>query len=250
MTTPQLPLLLGLFFTSSSFLCGQTREWKNTDGSKSIVATFVSRDTETITLKRSTGETLTFPVTRLHESELTYLDDNHPLETGGGTEQGNAFGPLSFGDSRAEVEEKLLQSSFVKTKVDRGLFGRTGLNGIFETAQSIGDLPCFLYFDWDTAGGLREVTLRTKDEAVGSYRSKLHPTWTELIELLAKLYGNPLSKSPFPEANKLEMGSIIGTHLWRTGEGHSVFLGPARSMDGYNVSVRITTERIEPVPVP
>ena len=228
------------------------RSWKNTDGTKSIQADFLSRDANSVTLRRSDGRVLTISIDKLHPGEKTFLDTNHPFQPSEVDEEpeGDAFGPLRFGDTRAEVEEKLSKSSIVKTDIDSGLFGRTGLNGVFETTETIGGLHCFLYFEWTHSGTLQEVTLRTKALDASSYRHKLEATWSDLIMLLNKLYGNPVSKAPFPERKELQDGLMLASHLWRTSDGFSVLLGPGQEQSNYNVSVRFTTKRIQPVPLP
>lgn len=243
-----LSLLLGWSLTA----CAELRSWKSSDGTKTLRANFLSRDEETVTLRRSDGRVLTFSIGKLHQDEQEYLEKNHPYESTEGAKEpeGDAFGPLQFGDKRNEVEAKLLESSLVKANVDAGLFGRTGLNGVFETTETIGGLPCFLYFDWTNSGGLQEVTLRTKELDSMSYASKLQGTWNELINLLNKLYGKPISISPYPEQKELQDGLMLASHLWRTNDGHSVLLGTGQNQSNYNVSVRFTTKRIQPVVIP
>ena len=233
-------------------LAGEARPWKNSDGQKSILAEFLSRDESTVTLRKADGRVLTFSIEKLHQDEQDFLNKNHPHLAPKEEEEpvGDAFGPLRFGDSRDEVEDKLSKSAIVKTTVDKGLFGRTGLNGIFETTEGIGGLHCFLYFDWSDAGNLREVTLRTNGLDGPAYTNKLRATWSELIELLNKLYGKPLSMAPYPKQEELQDGLMLASHLWRTGDGYSVLLGPGQEQKKYNVSVRFTTKRIQPNVVP
>lgn len=246
-------ILLSLAVSALASPCwGEVRSWKSSDGTKTLRADFLSRDEATVTLRRTDGRVLTFAIEKLHQSEQDFLEKKYPYSPPEGEKEpvGDAFGPLRFGDSRNEVEEKLLASSIVKTDVDKTLFGRTGLNGIFETSQTIGGLSCFLYFDWNKSGNLQEVTLRTKALAKSSYSTKLHGTWNELIALLNKLYGKPISTSPYPEQKELQDGLMLASHLWRTSDGYSVLLGPGQQQSNYNVSVRFTTKRIQPVVIP
>ncbi|GHC66061.1 hypothetical protein GCM10007100_37340 [Roseibacillus persicicus] len=245
-------LLVLSLFASFSVASAEMRPWKSSDGSKTLQANFLSRDETSVTLRRSDGRVLTFSIDKLHKDEQTFLEENHPYQTPEGAKEpeGDAFGPLKFGDTRNEVEAKLLDSSLVKSNIEAGLFGRTGLNGVFETTETIGGLPCFLYFDWTNSGGLQEVTLRTKDLGAMAYTSKLQATWNELINLLNKLYGKPLSVSPYPEQKELQDGLMLASHLWRTNDGHSVLLGTSQAQSNYTVSVRFTTKRIQPVVIP
>lgn len=246
-----LTTCLLIFGTTASSLA-EVRSWKSSDGTKTLKADFLARDESTVTLRRTDGRVLSFSIDKLHQDEQTYLNKNHPYVADDEQEEpvGDAFGPLRFGDSRTEVEEKLLASKVVKTDVNETLFGRTGLNGIFETSQTIGGLPCFLYFDWNKSGNLQEVTLQTKPLAITSYTTKLHATWNELITLLNKLYGKPVSVSPYPEQKELQDGLMLASHLWRTSDGYSILLGTGQERSNYNVSVRFTTKRIQPVVIP
>lgn len=237
----------------TAFAPGEMRDWKSANGKSTLRGDLLNRDDSSITLRKADGRVVTFSIEKLHSSDQDYLKEKHPLQptaAGAAEPEGDAFGPLRFGDSRKEVEEKLLASSIVKTDVDTTLFGRTGLNGIFETSESIGGLHCSLYFDWTSSGTLEEVTLRTKAVEGSSYNSLLQSTWEELISLLSKIYGNPISKAPFPKSNELQDGLLLGSHLWRTNEGFSVLLGTAQEGSRYNVSVRITARRIRPIPTP
>lgn len=255
---PIVKTILALFIFSafSSFADEQTpaesRAWKNASGEQSINARFISRDSSYITLLRDDQQVLTFAISKLHQDDQLFLNNEHPFQPDDTVVEpvGDAFGPLAFGDNRKTVEEKLLASPLVTTKANEGLFGRTGLNGIFETTEKIGDLSCYLYFNWTTNGGLSEVTLRTKSLPSSAYTTDLHQTWQDLASLLGKLYGKAVSQTTYPKRNELQDGSILSSHLWRTDDGHSVLLGTGQEIETYNVNVRFTTQRVQPVRVP
>ena len=65
--------------------------------------------------------------------------------------------------------------------------------------------------------------------------------------MLSILYA--IQAAHFPKAGELQDGAILGAHLWYTEEGHSVILGTGQEGLRYNVIVRITSERIRPVPI-
>ena len=180
---------LALYLLLPSSLNAEAYSWKSKDGERSFFAEFVSRDELNVTVKKSDGKTFTLPIEDLHTSTQDYLTQTHPYGAEKPEVIGDAFGPLSFGDTREEVEEKLLHSSLVTTKTEKTLFGRTGLNGIFETAVPLGSLPCFLYFDWSDSGTLSEITIRTEGMGSADYEGKLRATWNETVETLKKLYG-------------------------------------------------------------
>ncbi|MGE9268823.1 MAG: SHD1 domain-containing protein [Verrucomicrobiales bacterium] len=233
-----------LFVTSASLLFAETRTWRDRSGERSFEAEYVSHDEENVTLKRQ-GEEITFAITKLHPADAAWLRKLN--KEGEEVSQGSAFDSLNFGDSRETVEKKLAASKVVKSGVDSGLFGRTGLNGVYQTTQKIGGLPCYLYFGWDGTQCLKEVTLRSETVDESSYDSSVKATWSEMIDLLKTLYGKPMSAATYPSAHQLEEGAFLGSHLWRTPEGNSVLMGTGNERGKYGVVVRFTTEKIEPV---
>jgi hypothetical protein len=56
-----------------------------------------------------------------------------------------------------------------------------------------------------------------------------------------------LQNADFPAASTLQNDMSLSTHLWRLGGGGSALLGTSKSAEGYMVSVRFTSEKIEPV---
>ena len=243
------PLALSLVFPS--VLNAEAFTWKEKGSERSVLGEFVSRDEANITVKRSNGKEVTIPIASLDSTCQAHLDKNHPFLPEGEKPEvvGNAFGPLNFGDSRKEVEEKLVNSSLVTTKVEETFFGRTGLNGIFETAVPLGTLPCFLWFEWNDAGNLSEITIRTEGMEASAYDGKLRSTWDATIETLKKLYGKPLSGNPLPKQEELENGLMLASHLWRNNNG-SILMGPGQEQGKYNVSIRFVEKTINPVVTP
>ncbi|MFM1559484.1 MAG: SHD1 domain-containing protein [Roseibacillus sp.] len=228
------------------------RNWRNTTGTKSFKAEFLTSDGARVTLKRVDGRIITISVAKLHENDRAWVRNNvapKDLAADAPPPKGAAFDQLEFGDDRNTVEAKLQASKLVSAALDETLFGRTGLNGVFKTTRTIGGLHCYLFFDWSKAGGLREVTLQTQPVSKGRYITSLRGNWAELIDLLNKLHGRPVQAAGFPDADELQDGAILGSHLWYTEEGHSVILGTGQEGRGYNVVVRITSELIRPVPI-
>jgi hypothetical protein len=228
------------------------RNWRNAEGTKSFQAEFLASDGARVTLKRSDGRILTLKISALHDNDRAWVRSNvdpKDLAADAPPPKGAAFDQLEFGDDRNTVEAKLKASKTVTAALSETLFGRTGLNGVFKTTATIGGLHCYLFFDWHKGGGLREVTLQTQPVSKGQYITSLRGNWSELIALLSKLHGNPVQGAPFPPAADLQNGAILGSHLWYTEDGHSVILGTGQEGLGYNVVVRITSERIRPVPI-
>ena len=240
---------LAFCLTLPTSLNAEPYSWKSKDGERSFLAEFVSRDESSVTVKKTDGKVFTVPIADLHISAQDHLTKMHPHGEDKPEVVGDAFGPLSFGDTREEVEKKLLNSALVTTKTDKTLFGRTGLNGIFETAVPLGNLPCFLYFDWNDSGNLSEITIRTEGMGSADYNGKLQKTWSDTVETLKKLYGKPLSGNPLPKQDKLENGLMLASHLWRNNNG-SILMGPGQEAGKYNVSIRFVEKMMQPVTTP
>ena len=114
-----------------SVASGEVRTWKSANGHKTE-AEFLSRDEAAIKLKKANGTIVNVPIDKLHPDEQKYISETHPLLSDAPNEvnlaPGNAYGPLSFGDSFEEVKAKLFAWPLVKTKMKNNLIGRTGLN--------------------------------------------------------------------------------------------------------------------------
>ena len=246
------PLLLLLVLASSMAAPAAMRAWRNLEGTRSFQAEYLSSDGARVTLKRRDGRIITLSIRKLHTGDQAWVRSNvapKDLAADAPPPKGAAFDQLEFGDDRNTVEKKLKVSLFVTSAGDGIFLGRTGLNGIYKTKATIGGLHCFLFFDWHKSGGLREVTLQTQPVSKGQYITSLRGNWAELIDLLGKLHGRPVQAAGFPDVDELQDGAILGSHLWYTEEGHSVILGTGQEGSGYNVVVRITSERIRPVPI-
>lgn len=230
---------------ASTLIAGEMRTWTSPDGTKNFEAEFVSREKDSVSLLRRDGTKLNISLTKLHKDDQSWLNLNHPANGGEPAPDADAvFDTLKFGDSRETVTEKLNASKLVEANLNGAFFGRTGLNGIYRTKQEIGGLFCYLFFDWDEGGGLKEITLQTESKPVSEYDTTLKPCWTELIELMAPIHGKPLQGAGFPPSSKLGDGQIIASHLWTIESGGSVMLGTAREGEGFQVAIRLTREKI------
>jgi hypothetical protein len=239
----------------------ETRKWQSKDGSKFIIAEYIKHDALTVTVKRADGKIVTLGRRDLHEQDVNFLatlpeGKEKEKSSSGGAEKQQAgavmeetavFDTLKLGDSRADVQAKIKASKLLELTVDEMYLGRFGLNGSYRTKQTIGGLKCSLYFDWDGNGLLKELTLQTTPQSSSSYNDSLKDTWAELAKLMTTLHGAPLQKADFPAANQLENDMSLSSHLWRLHGRGSALLGTSKSIDGYMVSVRFTTETIEPV---
>ncbi|MES2657752.1 MAG: hypothetical protein V4689_03990 [Verrucomicrobiota bacterium] len=243
-------LLLAAASVSSAF--AETRSWKSADGVRTIQGDFVKRDATTVTIRLESGKESTIELTKLHADETKWLNANHSLAGAGNGEPDPAavFDTLLFGDSREVVEKKLKASKIVELTTDEAFLGRSGLNGVFFTRQKIGKVKASLYFDWTETGKLKELTLQTELLPDTAYKSDLEPTWAAMVELLSTLYGKPVQKGPMPTMASLGDGTFFPSHLWELEGGGAALLGTAREGKKYQLVVRFTQTKIQPVEIP
>jgi hypothetical protein len=216
------------------------RQWKNAEGTQSLEGEFVSRDDSQIKLKRPDGKELTIAILKLHLDDIAWLNKNHPIQDAMAAPAGDsaaAFDTLIFGDTRDQVQEKLLASRFVALTVDQAHLGRFGLNGVFKTRKQIGGKSYLLYFDWNADNTLKEITLQTEGMTRDSYSTAMQTSWKELIAVLGTLYGKPTIGGPYPDLDSLSDGSFAASHSWKLSPGVAL-LGTAKDGDDYQVVVR------------
>ena len=240
-----------LLIASALSLHAAPREWKSADGGRSTEGELVSRDVNSITILRTKDwKQLTIQLQQLSPDDRAWIESNHPLATTKVRNKPAAFDTLAFGDSRETALAKLKASKFVEMAADETFVGRSGLNGIFRTRQKIGNLTTTLYFDWTESGKLREISLQTDLLPAAVYQSALEPSWKEFAELLETLHGKPVQHGPFPQMATLADGSFSPSHLWKIESRGSALLGTARDGAKYQVVVRFTEKKIQPVEIP
>lgn len=235
-------------------MAGEIRTWTNPEGSKTFKAEYIRRDLDTVTLRPVGGKELSMGLEKLHADDQSWLKKNHPTEAEAKAtevpDEAAIFDTLKFGDNRETVTSKLKASKMVEANLDSTFFGRTGINGIYRTVQPIGGLHCYLFFDWDEADLLKEISLRTEDKLEGEYETILKPCWQALTELIVPIYGKPLQTTKMPAATDLASEQIVASHLWRIDQGGTVMLGASRLGEAYQVSVLFTKDKIEVKPIP
>lgn len=242
---------IACFLLTLSVLQAETHVWRSADGGKSIHGQFVKRDESSVTILRSNMRQVTIPLEKIHRDDRAWLNSRHPLavkEPPPATQY--VFDKLEFGDSRAQVTEKLKASKLVKATMPETLFARTGLNGIFHTQHKVGGLEASLYFDWNENGGLKEVTLQTTPLSGNDLEARLTPSWKEFIELLSTLHGQPINAHEKLDIASIPDASMTATHLWKLEHRGTAMLGTARNGNAYQIAVRFTTEDIKPVIIP
>jgi hypothetical protein len=240
-----------LLIASALHLHAAPRAWKSADGLRSTEGELVSRNSTSITILRTKDwKQLTIQLEQLDPNDRTWINANHPLALANSPVQSAVFDTLAFGDSRETALAKLKASKFVEMAADETFVGRSGLNGIFRTRQKIGNLTTTLYFDWTESGKLKEISLQTDLLPAAVYQSALEPSWKEFAELLETLHGKPLQNGSFPPLATLADGSFSPSHLWKIESGGSALLGTARDGAKYQVVVRFTEKKIQPVEIP
>lgn len=232
-------------------LSAESRSWKSADGVRSLEGDYVMRTTKSVTIVQNGGKETTIEFTHLHPDDIKWVETNHSLASEAPPQDPNAFfDNLTFRDTRDSTTAKLKASKIVESTVDETFFGRSGLNGVFRTRQKIGNLDCFLFFDWTASGKLQELTLQTEPRPDTDYNAELAPSWKEFIELLSTLYGKPKQKGPIPPANALKDGMFMPSHLWLLDGGGSALLGTAQEGSKYQLVVRFTDKKVGIVEIP
>jgi hypothetical protein len=229
------------------------RTWRNADASKSFDGEFLAREGKKITVRQITGKEITFDMNFLHEDDQKWINLYHPTDTSVKTSapvSSGVFDELNFGDTPQQVEDKLKKSQIVETSTGvtqkSTLFGGIATGGDYRTRQKIGDLYTYLYFTWDEKdGSLAEISLQTESLSSISYNDTIKDTWSQLIELLTALHGNPAKSAPFPSSNQIPADTIIGSHVWKLEKGGTAMLGISQSEQKYLVVVRFSKKTIE-----
>lgn len=229
------------------------RTWRSADASKSFEGEFVAREGKKVTVRQTTGKEMTFDMSFLHEDDQKWINLYHPTDT---SKKSNApvstgvFDELNFGDTPQQVEDKMKKSQIVEpsqgSTQKSTLFGGTALGGDYRTRQKIGDLYAYLYFTWDEKdGSLAEISLQTDSLSSISYDDTIKDTWSQLIELLTALHGNPVQSAHYPSSNQILPDTIIGSHIWKLEKGGTAMLGISRSEQKYLVVVRFSKKTMD-----
>ncbi len=227
----------------------ETRPWKSADGIRTIQGEFIKRDATSVTIRNGGEKVIVIDLSKLHPDERKWLDAHHSLEAPA-PDPSAFFDTLTFTDTRDSALAKLKASKLVEMTGDETFMGRTGMNGFFRTRKKVGGLDCSLYFDWTEAGKLKELTLQTETRPATAYKTELKASWTEFVDLLGVLYGKPMQKGPFPPLETLGNGAFSPSHLWAIEAGGSALLGSARDEKKYQLVVRFTQKKVQPVEIP
>lgn len=249
-----LPRYLTLLLFTCTLAHAAPRTWRSADGLKSFDGEFVGREGTKVTVKQTIGgKELTFDMAMLHEEDRKWINLYHPTDTSkksSGPASSGVFDELNFGDTRQQVEEKLKKSQIVEAAPGpkSTIFGGAAMDAEYRTREKIGDLYASLHFTWDEKdGNLSEISLQTEPLSGISYDDTLKGCWSQLIELLTALNGNPIQSAPFPGRNQVPAETIIGSHIWKLEKGGTAMLGTARAAEKYIVVVRFSKKTVEEI---
>lgn len=245
----QMIRLALIFLLIAPSLIAAPRPWRSADGKRSVQGEFLSRDTDSVTIRRRDRTEIAIPLAQLHAGDRAWLDSSHPLPVVI-PPPSPVFDRLTFTDDRGQVLEKLKTSPLVELTVAETFLARTGLNGVFRTREKIGGLDGSLYFDWTESNELSEITLQTEAFPATDLDDKLVPCWRECVALLTTLHGQPIHENPELDLAPIRDGAISGTHVWKLEDRGSALVGASRHGETYQVIVRFTRDEIAPVPLP
>lgn len=160
------------------------------------------------------------------------------------------YGPLEFGDNRSTVTRKLQQCDLVTQTVPSTFLARTGLNGIFKCKNQLAGLIFSLYFGWNDAGGLNEITLRSDEIDHSQYHTGLQQAWHKANTLFTNTYQAPAQNAKYPSKTDFKGRDILISHIWHKGTTQSILMGPGISKDKCFLTIRFVDRHVKPVRIP
>lgn len=159
---------------------------------------------------------------------------------------GDLIGGIQYGDSEEAVIQKLKKSGLAKAEIDKSMLARTGINGAYETTNTLKGMPFKLYFDWDRVGtkkNLNQITFRSSPIPEGEYDLKLKSAWSYAKNLLNIMYGKPANSGRYPSLNKVSDGGLMYSHVWKNEEGF-VYLGIGKEDEKLNLSITFRKDKL------
>ncbi len=230
------------------------RDWRNTDGSRSVRGDFISRDAGSVLIRRSSDlKQARLPLAQMHPDDVAWLEQTHPLAKA--VSQPAALPPadpkaliqriqgcLAFGEPSAKVTARLKASGLFECTMPESFLARTGLNGVFRTRQKITDHHSQLYFGWNDDGGLKDFTLHTDPMPLANAKDRILPCWQSYVAILTELYGKPLSAGSSLDLASIQPDAVIFTHLWESEQTGAILVGAGRTDEGYHIALRFSGE--------
>ncbi len=247
------PLIIGnlIWLSLVAPAYAESRNWKSSDGIKSIDGDYKSRDDDSVTIQLIGGKIISIPIELLHEDDKKWLSNHHPADSVKIDSPIVVFDQIKLGDTRTVVFGKLESSNAFQKMVQDEVIDRLGMNRAFEAKKKYGGLRLALYFEWtEESKMLKELTLQTKRVPQDEGRKKLTVSWNELLEVLTLHYGKPIIFHSSITDLEVSTGLLIPTHVWQNDEMEvSIQLGVSQEIDSPIIAVRMSVEKIKIVPV-
>lgn len=159
---------------------------------------------------------------------------------------GDLISGIQYGDSSDEVMAKLEKSDLVNSNLDKSMFARVGMNGSFETTNTLKGMKFKLYFDWQDSGSTRklsQMTFRSNPTSLKGNKPNLLSAWVYAQNILTAKFGNPTNSGEYPKTSKLPDGGIIYSHEWKTRQGY-VYLGLGKEEGKINLSINFCKSKL------
>jgi hypothetical protein len=160
------------------------------------------------------------------------------------------YGPLEFGDDRDTVARKLGKCELVTRTVPSTLLARTGLNGVFKCKHQLAGLTCHLYFGWNDAGELNEITLRSNEIDAAHYNTHLQQAWKKAHTLFTQTYHAPAQNAKYPTKTDFKGRDILISHIWHKGTHQSILMGPGIAKNKCFLVIRFVNHHVKPIRTP
>ncbi len=155
------------------------------------------------------------------------------------SQAGDIIGNLEYGDTEDTVISKLQKSSLVSSNLDKSMFARVGVNGSFETTNTLSNMKFKLFFDWDLSGSdkkLTEVILRSAPQDITISNKAIKSAWKDATNLLTAMHGKPLASGEQPDFSNIPDGGIMYASYWKTDDGY-VYLGAGMEANKLNLTI-------------
>ena len=145
---------------------------------------------------------------------------------------------IKFGDSRDQVSAKLDQSNQVTSTLPKAMISRVGLNGAYQTTQSLKGLKFSLYFGWEN-DKLTQITYRSTSAPPASIKQ----AWNYSINLLSAIHRKASNAGDYPKLNELKDKGILYSHEWKSGAGY-IYLGVGKISGKYNINITFSSIKL------
>jgi len=231
-----------------------SRNWRNSDGTKSFIGTYIGYEKGIVKISKGNTE-YKLELSKLHPDDQSWVHEYESSRADSELNKQGVFDSLQFGDSHNTVLNKLKESSITVSNVGNSIFdGLSSISGKFQTKKTIGELQCFLHFKWDdqmeTSTGKRKglsgLELRSGLVPASEINTTLKNSWAEMVELFSILHGEAdHAASSYPTPSEInQSGGIAGTHRWAIPTAE-IILGPATDPSSNNYFLYVKIQKLK-----